>query len=48
MLHDTTATGSAFSAEQVTYTPVEPEVVMPDGSLFMSWSDETQYLRVTM
>jgi hypothetical protein len=46
MLHDTTATGSAFSAEQVTYTPVEPEVVMPDGSLFMSWSDETQYLRV--
>ncbi len=46
MQHETTtASGSSYTAEQVTYTPMEPEVVMPDGSLFMSWSDETQYGR---
>ena len=29
LLHDTTATGSTFSAEQVTYTPLEPESSCP-------------------
>lgn len=30
-------------AAEVNYAPLTPEVVMPDGSPYMSWSDQTRY-----
>jgi len=30
---------------QVNYRPLEPEVIMPDGTPFLSWSDQTHYTR---
>jgi hypothetical protein len=32
-------------AAQVNYSPLEPAVLLPDGSSFQSWSDEMRYTR---
>ncbi len=33
------------TAAEVNYVPLTPEVVMPDGSPFLSWSDTTRYVK---
>ena len=33
------------SAADVNYTPVEPEALMPDGSPFLAWADQTIYAK---
>jgi len=38
-------TGFGSTAAQVNYQPLDPPAVMPDGSQFLSWSDQTDYAK---
>ena len=37
--------GAICAAAQVSYAPLEPRVLMPDGSPFVTWSDQTKYAK---
>ena len=36
---------AAAAAADVQYVPLDPPVMLPDGSSFLTWSDQTRYTR---